>query len=114
MLTAFIAMAAPQQGGGGGGGFAAFLPMILIIVIMYFLILRPQMKRQKEHQNMLSETAKGDRIVTTGGLHATILKVNQKDNTLTINAGDNIKLEIDRSAIARKIVTDKGTAGKKN
>ncbi len=112
MLTAFIAMAAPQQGGAGGGGFVAFLPMILIIVIMYFLILRPQMKRQKEHQLMLTKVTKGDRIVTSGGLHGTILKVNEKDNTLTINAGDSVKVVVDRAAVARKVDPVKEASGK--
>lgn len=105
-------MAGPQQGGAGGGGFVAFLPMILIILIMYFLILRPQMKRQKDHQEMLTKVAKGDRIVTSGGLHGTILKVNEKDKTLTITAGDNIKLVVDRSAVARKVDPTKTTFGK--
>ena len=108
MFTAFIAMAAPQ----GGGGFVAFLPMILIIVIMYFLILRPQIRRQKQHQNMLNEVQKGDRIVTSGGVHATIIKVNQKDNILTIKAADKVTLEIDRSAVARKIVPNKESVSK--
>ena len=111
MFPVFIAMASPE--GGGGGGLIGFLPMILIFGIMYFLILRPQMKRQKEHQKMLSEVAKGDRIVTSGGLHAIIVKVNQKENTLTIKPAENIKLEVDRSAVARKIVPGKDTQKKR-
>ena len=81
----------------------AFLPMILIFLVLYFLILRPQARRQKEHQKMLGELNKGDRIVTTGGIHAVILKVNEKEGTIMVKAGEDLKLEIDRGAVARKL-----------
>ena len=104
MLMYFIAMA--QPGGspqGGGGGIAAFLPMILIFVILYFLILRPQAKRQREHQKMLEVLSKGDKIVTTGGVHGTIVRINDEDKTIIVKVADEIKLTIDRGAVARKI-----------
>ena len=102
MTGLITAMAqAPGGGGQGGGGMGAFLPMILIFLVLYFLILRPQARRQKEHQKMLGELNKGDRIVTTGGIHAVILKVNEK--TIVVKAGDDLKLEIDRGAVARKL-----------
>lgn len=82
-------------------GIAAFLPMLAIFVIFYFLIIRPQSKRQKEHDKMLSELTKGDRIVTSGGIHGVIQRVNEKEATLTLKIGDDVKIEIDRSAIAR-------------
>ena len=104
MIYSFIAMA-PAGGGGaqGGSSLLTFLPMLVIILIMYFLILRPQAKRQKQHTEMLKAAGKGDKIVTTGGIHAQILKVNEKENTLFVKASDNMKFEIDRTAIARKI-----------
>lgn len=70
----------------------------LIIAIFYFMILRPQQKRQKERQKMLDAVKKGDRIITTGGMHGTVAGVDEK--TLLIQAGDNLKLKFDRSAIA--------------
>ena len=99
MLFTFLAMA--QSEGGGSGGIGAFLPIILIFVIFWFLILRPQAKKQKMHQRMLEELTPGDKIVTTGGIHATILKVNDEAKTLSIKAANDIKLTIDRGAVAR-------------
>lgn len=70
----------------------------LIFVIFYFMILRPQQKRQKERQKMIDSMKKGDKIVTSGGLHGKIVNVDEK--TVLIEAGDNIKLKFERSAIA--------------
>jgi len=75
-----------------------FAPIILMIVIFYFLLLRPQQKKQKEHQGMLGSLKKNDDVVTTGGIHGTI--VNVKENTFTVRVDDNVKLEILKSAIA--------------
>lgn len=106
MLFSFIAMAPGAGGAQGGGGFVAFLPMILIIVIMYFLILRPQAKRQKEHQKMLSEVQKGDKIVTGGGIHGVVRNVNVEKKTLLVKIADNVKIEIDQGSIGRKLSLD--------
>lgn len=101
MLFTFLAMAQPGGAEGGGGGMGAFLPIILIFVIFWFLILRPQAKKQKMHQKMLEELTPGDKIVTTGGIHATILKVNDDAKTLGIKVANDLKLTIDRGAVAR-------------
>lgn len=111
MLYSIIAMA-PAGGGaggaqGGGGGLLMWLPMILIFAIMYFLILRPQAKRQKEQQNMLQALTKGDKIVTTGGIHGTILS--EKENILVVKIADSVKVEIERGAVARKVNTEGGS-----
>ncbi len=104
MTVLTLAMAqSPGGGGQGGGGFGAFLPMILIFLVLYLLILRPQARRQRQHQQMLEDLNKGDRVVTTGGIHGVILKVNDKDGTIVVKAGDDIKLEVDRGAVARKL-----------
>ncbi|MFN3822009.1 MAG: preprotein translocase subunit YajC, partial [bacterium] len=92
-----------NQPSGGAGGLAAFLPFILIFLIFWLLILRPQAKRQKEHQRMLASITKGDRIVTTGGIYGLVLKVNEKEGTLVVKIDDNVKIELDRSAVARRI-----------
>jgi len=96
-----LAMAAPE--GQQGGGFALFLPMILIFVIFYFLMLRPQAKKAKEHEKMISQLTKGDEIVTSGGIHGVVQRVNEKEMTLVIKIADDVKIEIDRAAVGRKI-----------
>lgn len=93
------------QGTGGGqpSSLMMWMPIVLIFVIMYFLILRPQAKRQKEHQAMLNALQKGDDVVTAGGIYGTIVGVKEKEQTLIVKIADNVKVEIARSGIARKI-----------
>lgn len=74
-------------------------PYLLIFVIFYFLVIRPQKQKQNEYQKMINELKRNDEIVTTGGIHGTI--VNIKDKTLTIRVDENVKIEIDRGAVAR-------------
>ena len=83
--------AAPQ------GGIGSFLPIILIFVIFYFLLIKPQQKKQKEHQELVKNLKKNDEIVTTGGIHGTI--VNLKDKTVVIRIDDNCRMEIQREAV---------------
>lgn len=99
---------AVAQAQGQSGGILGFLPMIAILVIVYFLMLRPQMKRQKEHTKMLSVLGKGDEIVTTGGIHGVIQKVNEKEGTLVLKISEEVKVVVDRGAVARKLTI--GTA----
>lgn len=90
-----------QQGGEGGGatgGIMSFLPFVAIIAIFYFLIIRPQNKKQKETQKMLSELKKGDRVVTIGGIHGTIQTVREK--TVIVKVDENTKLEFSRNSIS--------------
>ena len=92
-------MGAPQgEGGSSGSTLFSFLPLIAIIAIFYFLILRPQNKKQKETQKMLSALKKGDRIVTIGGVHGIIQSV--KESTVIVKVDENVKLEFSRSAIS--------------
>ena len=98
-----LLMAAPQQGaegaqGGAAGGFMTFLPFVLIIAIFYFLIIRPQNKKQKETQKMLSALKKGDKVVTIGGIHGTIQSV--RDQSVVVKVDDSVKIEFNRSAIS--------------
>jgi preprotein translocase subunit YajC len=76
----------------------AFLPLILIFVIFYLVMFLPMRKRQKKHQEMLSKLAKGDRVVTTGGMFGTVVSVDA--DVVTLRVADNVKLQIARSAIA--------------
>lgn len=95
-----LAMAQPPGGAGGQGAnpISAFMPLILIFIIFYFLLIRPQHKKQKEHQKMLSELQKGDKIITTGGIHGLI--VNIKENILSIKIADNVRIDISRGNVA--------------
>ncbi|MBC8473393.1 MAG: preprotein translocase subunit YajC [Candidatus Omnitrophica bacterium] len=77
---------------------ASLMPIIFIFGIFYFLLIRPQQKKQKEHQRMVSELKKNDEVVTNGGIHATV--VNVKDTTLTLKIDENVKVEINKTAIA--------------
>jgi len=86
----------------------SFIPFICIGIIFYFLIIRPQSKRQKELQALVSSLKTGDKVITTGGIHGIIANV-KEGNTLSLKIADNVKIEIDKSAIA---TVDKGTAEK--
>jgi preprotein translocase subunit YajC len=72
-------------------------PLVLIFVIFYFLLIRPQKKQEKEHQNMLKAIDKNDQVITSGGIHGTI--VNVKDKTVTLRIDENVKIEIEKSCI---------------
>ena len=74
------------------------LPLLLIFVIFYFLLIRPQKSREKSHQKMLEGLNKNDDVVTTGGIHGTI--VNVKDKSVVVRVDDNVKIEIEKNCIA--------------
>jgi preprotein translocase subunit YajC len=72
-------------------------PLILIFVIFYFLLIRPQKKQEKEHQSMLKALDKNDQVVTSGGIHGTI--VNVKEKTVILRIDENVKIEIEKNCI---------------
>jgi len=76
------------------------LPLIFIFIIFYFLLIRPQKSKEKEHQKMLKELDKNDEVVTSSGIHGTI--VNIKDKTLILRIDDNVKIEVEKNSIAYK------------
>jgi preprotein translocase subunit YajC len=82
----------------GANSLINLFPLILIFAIFYFLLIRPQKKQEKARQEMLKHLNKNDEVVTTGGIHATV--VNVKDKTVILRIDDNVKIEIDRSSIA--------------
>jgi len=88
-------------GGQGAGGFSGFVPIILMFVIFYFLLIRPQQKKTKEHQAMVNQLKKGDRIVTSGGLHGRITGVS--DSTATVEIADKVRVKIARSNVSQVI-----------
>ena len=77
---------------------ASLMPIIFIFGIFYFLLIRPQQKKQKEHGKMIGELKKNDEVVTNGGMHGTI--VNVKDTTFVVRVDENVKVEINKSAVA--------------
>ena len=89
------------QDGGPGGSLMALWPFLAIFAIMYFLILRPQQKKQKKHQQMISELKKGDKVVTSGGIHGSIVGI--KEKTIIVKVDENVKLELTRSSVASKV-----------
>lgn len=74
------------------------ISIVLIFVIFYFLLIRPQQKRQKEHQKMLSTIAKGDRVVTSGGMFGVVVGID--DQKVVLKIAENVKVEFAKSAIA--------------
>lgn len=84
-----------------GGGIGQFLPIILLFLGMWFLIIAPQRKRQKAHEKMLSELKKGDKIVTTGGLYGTLLRV--KEDRYVVEIAENTKVELGKEFVSTKL-----------
>ncbi|MBJ2357292.1 MAG: preprotein translocase subunit YajC [Sphaerochaeta sp.] len=108
MLSLISAMAAPETAGAAGSTgsmMTTFVTFGLIIVIFYFLIIRPQKKRDKETKEMLSSIKKGDKVVSIGGIHGTVVAV--KETTVVVKVDDNTRMEFSRNAIS-SIVNRKG------
>jgi preprotein translocase subunit YajC len=98
MLLLFLAQAqpaAPAPAPGGGIGF--FVPFIFVFIIMYFVLFRPQKKRQQEQQRLISSLKTGDRVVTSAGIHGLIANV--KETTVMLKVADNVKIEVEKSAV---------------
>ena len=87
---------------GSGSMLMSVLPIGLIILIFYFFIIRPQNKKQKETEKMLSALKKGDKVVTVGGIHGVISST--KEKTVIVKVDDNAKIEFSRNAIATVVV----------
>lgn len=85
-----------------GSPFGSMLPMIVaFIAIMYFLMIRPQQKREKERKSMLNALAKGDKVVTSGGICGTITDISE--NHVVVKVDDDVKLQFVRSAIVQVV-----------
>jgi preprotein translocase subunit YajC len=107
-LLDFLIPAAHAQAAGGapqGGGFGMLLMPIVLIAVMYFLMIRPQMKRQKEHRAMLDKLAKGDEVLTNGGIAGTVVEIGE--NFITVEIADNVRIRVQKGAIGN--VLPKGT-----
>ena len=113
--TVFIAQGAlfvseVQALGGGGpapaGGeppnmLVTMFPFILMFLVLYLLIIRPQQKKQKEQQTMIDELKKGDKVVTSGGVHGTITGIKEKEGILMVTVAKDVQIEVSRGSISR-------------
>lgn len=81
-----------------GSTIMSFLPMLLIIVVFYFFMIRPQMKKAKDHKKYISELKKGDKVVTTAGIHGRIAELN--DTTIVLEVESGTKIRFDKSAVS--------------
>jgi preprotein translocase subunit YajC len=102
MLFLFLAQTpAASPMGPGFGGLGSLLPFLFIIVIMYYVMIRPQMRRQKEQAKLVSSLKTGDKVVTASGIHGLISNV--KETTVIVKVADNVKLEMEKSAVTNVV-----------
>ncbi len=102
MFDTFAFILAMSPGGeGGSGSLVSTLVMFgAVILIMYFLMIRPQQKRQKEHKSMLEGIRKGDKVITSAGMHGTVVDID--GGSYVIQVADNVKITFEKSSIASK------------
>ena len=108
MINTAFAMGQQAGQGGAAGGFTAFIPLILMFVIFYFLLIRPQQEKAKEHTNMVNNLKKGDRIVTSGGIHGTISSLDE--TTISLEVADKVKFKINRGNVAGLVQSNASAA----
>ena len=103
MSDAYAQVAAPAAG--AQGGLMSFLPLVLMFVVLYFVMIRPQMKRQKETKAMLEALSKGDEVVTQGGVIGKVTKLGE--TFVSVEVANGVELQLQRVAIVQ--VLPKGT-----
>ena len=96
----FATPAFAQAAGGAGGAIASFVPLILIFAIMYFLLIRPQQRKIKEHQAMVTALRRGDQVVTQGGLIGKVTKVKDETSEIEVEIATGVNVRVVRSTIA--------------
>ncbi len=105
-ISEAFAQAAPAAGASDPlGGLTGMLPIVLMFVVLYFVMIRPQMKRQKEHKAMIEAVAKGDEVVVAGGVLGRVTKLG--DNFLHVEVANNVEIQVQRGAVVQ--VLPKGT-----
>ncbi|WP_093031907.1 preprotein translocase subunit YajC [Thiocapsa roseopersicina] len=105
LISDAVAQGEAAAGAGAGDPFLAMLPLVLFAVVFYFLLIRPQSKRQKEHRKMVESLAKGDEVVTIGGIAGRIADIG--DNFALLDIADGVAVKIRRSSV--ESVMPKGT-----
>ena len=100
-ISSAFAQTAPAAAAGGDmqSSLMSMLPLVLMFVVLYFVMIRPQMKKQKEHRTMIEAVAKGDEVVTAGGVLGKISKIG--DNYLGLEVSNGVEIQIQRSAVVQ-------------
>ena len=100
-ISSAFAQSVPAAAAGGDmqSSLMSMLPLVLMFVVLYFVMIRPQMKKQKEHRTMIEALAKGDEIVTVGGILGKVSKLG--DNYVTLEIAANVEVQIQRSAVVQ-------------
>ena len=98
MTSIAYAMSGTPGGEAAGGGFGAVVPLLLMFAIFYFLLIRPQQKKAKQHQEMINSLKKGDKVITSGGIHGQITAID--DTVATVEIADRVRIKISRGNIA--------------
>lgn len=84
--------------GGEGAGFISFVPLILMFAIFYFLLIRPQQKKAKQHRELLSALKKGDKVISSGGLHGTVTGLT--DDVVTMEIAPKVRVKVSRGSVS--------------
>lgn len=96
----------------GSEQVANILPLVIMFLGFYFFIIRPQSKRQKDHNNMISSLNKGDKVVTNSGIIGTILKVDEKNSIFHLEIAENVKIRVLKNAVSQIFEEDKNQQDK--
>jgi preprotein translocase subunit YajC len=104
-ISEAFAQAAPAAPAGGESSLITMLPLVLMFVVLYFVMIRPQMKRQKEHKAMIEAIAKGDEVVTAGGVLGKVSRMG--DSYLHVEIATGVEIQVQRTAVVQ--VLPKGT-----
>ncbi len=97
--SAFAQTAPAAAGGDMQSSLMSMLPLVLMFVVLYFVMIRPQMKKQKEHRSMIDALAKGDEVATVGGVLGKVTKIN--DSTLSLEIANGVEVQLQRSAVVQ-------------
>ena len=101
IISSAFAQAAPS----GDPGYIGLLPIVLMFVLLYFLMIRPQMKRAKEHKSMIEALQKGDEVVTSGGVVGRVAKIDE--SYISLQVAENVEIMVQRPSV--QLVLPKGT-----
>lgn len=103
-----IAYAQAVPGVGGPSQFISFLPLVLVFIIFYFLLIRPQQKKAKDHQQMLTKLKKNDEVMTSGGIYGKV--INLADSVVTLEVAPNVRIRVHRPQISAVVTGEKSSA----
>ena len=98
-ISSAFAQTAPAAAAGGTDTLFSLLPLVLMFVVLYFIMIRPQMKKQKEHKAMIDAIAKGDEVIIAGGLLGKVAKLG--DNYLNVEVANGVELQVQRGAVVQ-------------